>query len=409
LLKLVAVVDLTRPCEPLWVDPQYGSVFVLVTFEDAPICTFELSCNSDTRQVTSERLRTEALRHSGERVWQRGVSTRFEEPQCALPPISIVVCTRDRVRLLERCLQSLCALDYPEFEVVVVDNCSRDAEVKAVVELAGFRYVRENRPGLDWARNRGIREARYDIVSYIDDDALASRGWLHGIARGFQDPSVTAVTGLVLPAELDTEAQTIFELYGGMSKGFLPKIFRTGDLPELGCYAAHNFGVGANMSFRRHIFEQAGTFDTMLDVGTPSSGGGDVDMFHRIVAGGSSIRYQPEAMIWHRHRRSYDGLRRQIYANGRGYGVYLIKTWRASQSRGVMRYAARWMSGWVLRRVIQSLLGREKFPRDLIWAEFRGALDAPRAYFATVKNDRRVRRIYGEFDGTTGADVRGQR
>jgi glycosyltransferase involved in cell wall biosynthesis len=408
LLKLVAVVDLTRSCGPLYVDPQYESVFVLVTFEEAPICTFELRCDSGTRQITSQRLRTEALRHSGERVWQRGVSTRFEEPRSALPPISVVVCTRDRVHLLERCLHSLCALDYPEFEVVVVDNCSRDADVKAVVEHAGFRYVRENRPGLDWARNRGIREARHDIVSYIDDDARATRGWLRGIARGFQDPGVMAVTGLVLPAELETEAQSIFEWYGGMSKGFQPQTFRADDLAELGCYAAHNFGVGANMSFRRHIFERVGTFDTMLDVGTPSSGAGDVDMFHRIVAGGSSIRYQPEAMIWHRHRRSYDGLRRQIYANGRGYGVYLIKTWRASQSHGVMRYAARWMSGWVLRRVVRSLLGREKFPRDLIWAEFRGALAAPRAYFATLKSDRRVRRIHGEFDDPTRADVRGQ-
>lgn len=402
-MRLVTEVELTRLPDTLLVDSQYRGVSVLVTFQGNPLCTFELNFDSELRQISGERLRHEALRHGGEILWQKAIAGRFRPPEVSLPPISVVVCTRDRATLLERCLDSLCKLDYPEYEVIVVDNCSRDPKVSAVIDRAGFRNIREERPGLDWARNRGIQEARHEIISYIDDDAIASRGWLRGIAKGFQYPRAMAVTGLVLPSELDTEAQCLFEWYGGMSKGMQPKTFQSGNLPGLACFAAHNFGVGANMAFRRQAFEQVGLFDTMLDVGTPSGGAGDVDMFHRIVSAGFTIRYQPEALIRHTHRRTCAGLRRQIYANGRSYGVYLIKTCRAGQTRGAIRYAAVWMSGWVLRRVIRSLVGRERFPRDLIWAELRGALGAPRAYFATLRSDRRIREIHGDPDPAVSA------
>jgi hypothetical protein len=104
-----------------------------------------------------------------------------------------------------------------------------------------------------------------------------------------------------------------------------------------------------------------------------------------------TLRYEPAALIWHRHRRSYVDLRRQIYANGRSYGVYLINTWRAGRTEGVVGYAARWMSGWVVSRFVRGLVGREDFPLDLLWAELQGALVAPAAYLAAVKNDRRIR------------------
>jgi glycosyltransferase involved in cell wall biosynthesis len=71
-------------------------------------------------------------------------------------------------------------LDYPEYEVVVVDNASRDPAVAEVVAQSGCRYVREDGPGLNWARNRGIEEANHDLIAFIDDDALAASGWLRG-------------------------------------------------------------------------------------------------------------------------------------------------------------------------------------------------------------------------------------
>ena len=390
-LKLVTALELTKPHQAIFVDRRYGGVWALVTFEGAPICTFELDCDPGAQTISAERLRKEAAEKSAWIIWCKAIERSFQQPYAAFPPISVVVCTRDRARLLERCLDSLRRLDYPEYEVIVIDNCSRDPEVAAVIERTRFRAVRENRPGLDWARNCGIKEARYDIISYVDDDAVASSGWLHAIARGFQDPAVMAVTGLVLPEELDTEAQLLFERSGGMGKGMTAKSFSATTLPELKIFAAHNFGVGANMAFRRQVFDSVGIFDTMLDTGTPSGGAGDLDMFHRVLAAGFTLRYEPDAYVWHRHRRSYGALRRQIYANGKSYGVYLIKTCVAGRKAGAAKYAARWMSGWVIRRLVRGIVGRADFPFDLLWAEFRGALAAPPAYLATKKYDRRIR------------------
>ena len=138
-----------------------------------------------------------------------------------LPAISVVVCTRDRAASLQRCLESLGDLDYPSYEVIVVDNASVTAETAEVTARFPFRCVREERPGLDWARNRGIAEARHEIVAFTDDDVQVDRLWLRGIAEGFEEPDVMLVTGLTAPAELVTEAQVSFEFrYGGMSKGF---------------------------------------------------------------------------------------------------------------------------------------------------------------------------------------------
>ncbi|MBV9087228.1 MAG: glycosyltransferase family 2 protein [Acidobacteriaceae bacterium] len=391
MLKLLTEVELTKRPGTLFVDPQYGRVWVLVTWEGAPLCTFELDCDPGARTISGERLHKEALERSAWLIWQKKVERSFDKALVSLPPISVVVCTRDRANLLERSLESLRHLDYPEYEVVVVDNCSRDPEVARVIDRAGFRYIREERPGLDWARNRGIAAARYNIIAFIDDDAIASPMWLRGIARGFQHLEVMVVTGQILPAELDTEAQLLFEWYGGMSKGMKAWSFNAAALHPQRLFAAHDFGVGANMAFRRQVLERVGMFDTMLDAGTPSSGAGDLDMFHRVLAAGLTIRYEPEALVRHRHRRSYAGLRRQLRDNGKSYGVFLIKAWRAGRKPGAANYAARWFFGWVMRRLFRSFIGRESFPRDLLWAEFRGAVQSPWAYLATIKNDRRIR------------------
>jgi hypothetical protein len=83
-----------------------------------------------------------------------------------------------------------------------------------------------------------------------------------------------AVTGLVLPAELESPAQVAFERYGGMGKGFVPKTTRRAALADRSLLWASQWGVGTNMAFRRALFAEIGGFDPALDVGTPAGGGG---------------------------------------------------------------------------------------------------------------------------------------
>jgi GT2 family glycosyltransferase len=289
-------------------------------------------------------------------------------------------------------------LDYPACEVIVVDNASRDDAAARVVAATPFLYVREERPGLDWARNRGRAEARHDLIAYTDDDACVEPLWLYAVAHAFADPPVGAVTGLVLPAELETRAQVLFEDYSGMGKGILPRDYQRDTMRPRELIGVHTLGVGANMAFRRNVLEALGGFDTALDVGTPAGGAGDLDMFHRVLMAGWTLRYEPAALAWHTHRRSMDELWRQLYNNGRSFGVYLIKVWRTRSVEpwAVLRFAIGWFTGWALARVIKGLLGFLRFPLRLLWAELWGVLHAPWAYVATYRRDRQMRREWAE-------------
>src|SRR5690242_14893762 len=98
-------------------------------------------------------------------------------------PCTVVICTRDRTEALERCLGAISALDYPSFDVLIVDNGSAGQASREVAARWGAGWTAEPRPGLSLARNRGAREARGDMVAYLDDDALPEPGWLAALER----------------------------------------------------------------------------------------------------------------------------------------------------------------------------------------------------------------------------------
>ena len=311
------------------------------------------------------------------------------------PPISVVICTRDRPDLLTCCLRSLALLEYPEYEVLVVDNAPASDATERVAAAAGVRYVREPLPGLDRARNRGLTEASHDLVAYTDDDVEVDRQWLAGIARGFGDPQVSAVTGMISPAALDTEAELLFEFgYGGMGKGTLPRRWDPAIMPASRILASHHVGVGANMAFRRPVLERLDGFDAALDVGMPARGGGDLDIFHRVLASGGVIQYEPNALVRHHHRRHMSALEGQHRDNGRAFGVYLIKVLRRRSvpRTATVRYILRVWWPWLIGRMARRLFAREKLPLRLLWAELIGAFQAPWAYVATYRRDRELQR-----------------
>lgn len=342
--------------------------------------------------LTHERVLAAAARQLGDAIVYTAARRASAVPTRArdLAPITVVVCTRDRPDRLDGCLAALRAADYPAFELVVVDNASLGDDTRAVAERHGARCVREDHPGLDWARNRGIAEAAHPIVAFTDDDVRVDRGWLRALGAAFREPDVMAATGLIAPAELETEAQTRFELdYGGMVQALHRRVVRRGNLRKWDVLWAGSYGAGANMAFRREVFDKVGLFDVALDVGTPSGGGGDLEMLQRVVARGHALVYEPAAVVWHHHRREMPELQRQIFDNGRGFACYLLTAARTRTFHplAIAHFALRpWLGGWLLRR----LLRPRGFPRRLVAAELAGALLGPYYYLATRRHARAV-------------------
>ncbi len=265
---------------------------------------------------------------------QREVTCRERFDGATAPGISVVVCTRDRPEQLRQCLPRLAKLHYCNFEVVVVDNAPRNAGTRAVfAELVGdddrFRYVVEPLPGLSRARNRGLADARHDLVAFTDDDALVDPGWLSAIATGFlRDAEVGCVTGLIAPAELENAAQQYFDRHAGWPSELAFRLFDLGDYSQPAPsypFSAGVFGAGANFAVDRMFVLRLGGFDALLGAGTSAGGGEDLDLFVRVLFGGRRIAYAPSALVWHVHRATDAELSHQLRSWGSGLAAYITK------------------------------------------------------------------------------------
>jgi O-antigen biosynthesis protein len=306
------------------------------------------------------------------------------------PSVSIAVCTRDRPADLAMCLDAIARLSVPATEVLVVDNAPSSAATEQLVRerFPGVRYVLEPRPGLDWARNRAIAEARSEVIAFTDDDVIVDTEWVRAIADLFADaPDVLALTGLVVPHELESEAQQDFESYGGFGRDFSRMWHVAGSH-----YGAGRFGTGANMAFRRELFDRIGGFDPGLDVGTPADGGGDLEMFFRVLQEGFTLVYEPRAIVRHRHRREPERLRKQMRDWGKGLFVYMQRSADRypEERREFRRLTGWWVRRYILRRLLLSYLRPTAYPRDLIMQEVRGALRARRAYRDARRTAERI-------------------
>lgn len=313
-----------------------------------------------------------------------------EEAPCAdvTPTATVVICTRERPDDLVRCLEALMKLADDGQDILVVDNCPSTEATRAVVDrFPAVRYVREPRRGLDNARNCAIREGASEVLAFIDDDAVADPMWLRALLRPFADPDVQCVTGLTMPLELESEAQEMFETLTGFSRrGFTRRVFRS---PPLSPLATGGIGAGANMAIRRRVVDRIGLFDDALDAGTASESGGDHEFFTRVLRAGYSIVYTPEAVNWHRHRRSWAELHKAMY----GYGVGVYAAWTRSllseREWGVIPRAFKWFVYDQAPRLTRSLLRPSStLPFDLLWAELRGCWVGPWAYLKARRTAR---------------------
>lgn len=250
----------------------------------------------------------------------------------SLPSTTLVICSRDRVVHLRRCLESLAQSFYQAVPMLVVDSAPTTSDTAGLVDemsAAGLEidYIVEPRPGLSRARNRALRYTKTELVAFTDDDVVPERGWLASLRAAFVgQPHTAMATGLVPPAELETPAQHYFERRLPWSARFEPCRISMTHHPGYGepfPYAAGQFGAGANMALRRETVLELGGFDEALGAGTWTRGGEDLEMFVRVLRSGHEIAFEPKSIVWHVHPKELTELRRQVFRYGTGLAAYL--------------------------------------------------------------------------------------
>ncbi|HEX5438858.1 MAG TPA: glycosyltransferase [Gemmatimonadaceae bacterium] len=308
--------------------------------------------------------------------------------------ISVVVCTRGRPAQLRRALRSLVEQTPPPAELLVVDNGVQEPETRLLVctEFPGVRYIPEPVEGLDFARNRGLRSAREEIVAFIDDDAVAAPGWVARIASVFDEhPAIAICTGRVEALDPTTEGARLFESNGGFSRGLhrihLPRdMARSAGRRRMPLIAwSISVGSGCSLAVRRRAALELGGFDEALDLGAALPGGGDLDMLWRALDAGMEVVYEPAVFAWHEHRSEAATVVRQILEHNRALVAVLTKS--ARQARGRRRLEVLAFLAWRLTkpgvRLARRLGGRDPLPgRALLrlwWYCWRGVGAYPAA------------------------------
>ena len=394
----VRTVELSAPLRAITDVGRYPRTRVFVKDEGVLIGSVDIA--NSAGPISVPRLRDAIANGLAYVLMQRAVDRQIAAGPPARPSpdmsVSIVLPTCNRPDDLRRCLAALRA-QRPErrMEIVVIDNRPGPASpTPAVVrEFDDVCLIEEPRPGLSYARNAGFAAATGDILVAIDDDVTVPEGWLERLVAPFARPEVMAVTGHVLPIELETNSQCQFEAYGGLGKGFTGfevdgRWFRFLRV----AVPTWNIGATANAAFRATIFSdpRIGVLDEALGAGTPTGCSEDTYLFYRILKAEHTIVYDPTAWVWHRHRRDDAALRHQIYSYSKGHVAYHLTTlMKDGDARALIRLGYS-LPKTYLRRAWQRLRGRSEYPLSLILTEVAGSLAGP---WALWQSRRRVRRL----------------
>jgi GT2 family glycosyltransferase len=338
-------------------------------------------------------------------------------PEGDPPLISVVVPTTfSREQELRNCLDSLEAVDYPSYEVLVVNNRQDDAVSTWVEEeYPHVRVLRERRPGTAAARNCGLFAAQGEIVAFTDDDVIVDPGWLAAFARRFAaHPDEVGVGGFMIPKELETEAQVLCEEYYGASlmrlmqpvthrlerprgrnplrKATMIEVSDDGEVLErFSLYSPGKMGPGQSRAFRTDVLRSVGGFDHRLGSGN----GEDVLLWARLAWRGYGIGFEPAALVSHVHRRDDAALRRMIGGYGSGFTstLFALGVEDPRHFAAILVTAPRAavvLSRWFARRLGAPAAADRQGPAiaELARLELLGMLRGPAVY---VRSSRRAR------------------
>jgi glycosyltransferase involved in cell wall biosynthesis len=215
------------------------------------------------------------------------------------PPVSVVVCAYNAERTMDRCLGSLAVLNYPEYEVIVVNDGSRDRTLEIAESYQYCRTISQPNKGLSVARNVGAEAATGEIVAYTDSDCVADPDWLTYLVAKMEASNLAACGGPNFPPpEDDLVPATVAVAPGGPTHVLISD--------EVAEHIA-----GCNMAFRRDVLLSLGGFDPIY-----RAAGDDVDICWRLQDAGYTIGFSPAAVVWHFRRNTVAA----YCAQQRGYG-----------------------------------------------------------------------------------------
>jgi GT2 family glycosyltransferase len=220
-------------------------------------------------------------------------------PGHAWPRVSVVVCTHNGAATIADCLEGVTTLDYPEYEVVVIDDGSTDDTAAIAARFADVAIIRTENRGLSAARNTGLAHASGELVAYLDDDARPDPQWLRYLARSFARTQHVGIGG----PNIQPPAHSLMARAVAAGPGGPIHVLLTDTLAE--------HIPGCNMAFRREALRAVGGFDPRFRVA-----GDDVDLCWRLQARGWTLGYSPAAVVDHRARATL----RAYWRQQRGYG-----------------------------------------------------------------------------------------
>lgn len=383
--KLVKDIELVNLPPVIEVPEGYDGAFLLLRYHGKPVGKIILPSQKGRIVLGNHRAEIDKATF---KLLKYAVVDHFlfpdeETKQDSDANATIAICTRNRTPDLKLCLDALMNLPDRGQEILVVDNNpSTDNTKELVMQYPAVRYVLEERKGLNIARNRALAEASNDIVVFTDDDAIVDDRWLDKVVRNFDNPLVMCVTGMTMPYELETKAQEEFENYSPFSKGFYKKRF---SLTRSNPLATGNVGAGANMAIRKSLIQHTGWFDEALDAGTVTQSGGDHEFFSRVLLAGYQIIYDPEALSWHKHRRTWKEAVKAIHGYGVGVYAFWTRIFFVEKQYTIATLPKNWLLYNQLPDFYKSILRIKKYPLSFFFAEFMGCLKGPFAYFKSKR------------------------
>jgi GT2 family glycosyltransferase len=257
------------------------------------------------------------------------------DPSLAYPRISVVVCSYNGQRTLRDCLEGMLKLDYPDFEIIVVNDGSTDLTASIASEYA-VRVITTANQGLSKARNVGMMAATGEIIAYIDDDARPDPQWLTYLAYTFLNSEHAGVGGPnIAPADDGPIADCIANAPGGPIHVLLSD-----------CEAEHI--PGCNMAFRKACLQKVGGFDPQFRIA-----GDDVDICWRIQQCGWTLGFSPAAMVWHHRRNSIHAYLKQQKNYGKAEALLERKWPEKYNAPGHLTWAGRLYGAGVPRALSQ--------------------------------------------------------